>query len=204
MYRKTLIFAAPKKANIIKYFRKEHIYILPLLSIFVIHLLFLYHIITEEKNLVYASLFTMLIMFLVSIGYLYLFQKDKKLKLGAWYLVFAVMLGALATTYLYIGLGLSAVISSALVGVIGALVPKNFPSPHKGQSIRTAIYCGSFIGMGQAFLEHHYLFIAFAGLVSGIYFCISTNRLKGFGGKLGTLAFVGVAISYFLTYLFFK
>ncbi|MDT0295669.1 hypothetical protein ACFQ3R_06880 [Mesonia ostreae] len=151
----------------------------------------------------YASVFTSAILVLVSIGYLYLFQKDRKLKLGAWYLIIAVILGALATTYLYIGLGISAVISSALVGVLGGFVPKNFPFPHKGQSIRMAIYCGSFIGMGQAFLEHHYLFIAFAGLVSGIYFCISTNQLKGFGGKLGTLAFVGVAVSYFLTYIFF-
>ena len=141
----------------------------------------------------------MLITLLISVGYLYLFQKNKKLKFKDAYLIVAVVFGALSTAFLNI-----AVISSAAVGVLGSFFPENFPTKHKGISIRTAIYCGSFIGMGSILVNNHYLFIAFAGLISGIYFCITSNWLNGFGGKLGTLAFVGVAVAYFLTYIFFN
>lgn len=169
-----------------------------------IHLLFLYFIITEEKNHILASTLTMLITLLISVGYLYLFQKNKKLKFKDAYLIIAVVFGALSTAFLNIEMQLGAVISSAAVGVLGSFFPENFPTKKKGTSIRTAIYCGSFIGMGSILVNNHYLFIAFAGLISGIYFCITSNWLNGFGGKLGTLAFVGVAVAYFLTYIFFN
>jgi hypothetical protein len=85
--------------------------------------------------------------------------------------------------------------------LIGAFFPKNFSKEGLGNQIRAAIYCGSFIGMSQPLTEHHYAFIAFAALLSGLVYCCSGQILNGFGGKLGTLAFVGVALAIFLIYL---
>ncbi|WP_121665758.1 hypothetical protein [Mesonia aquimarina] len=156
----------------------------------------------EDKNSVYISLLTMFITLLMSIGYLYLFQKNKKIKLGNPLLILAVLIGALLTTYLNINLGLGVVIGSAAVGVMGSFIPKNWPKKNEGNQFQTAIYCGSFIGMCQPLTENHYVFIGFASILSGIMFCISLQNLNGFGGKLGTLAFVGVALAVFLTFIF--
>jgi len=165
-------------------------------------LLFTYHIITEDDNSTYISLLTMFVSLLMSIAYFYLFQKSKKIKITDLYLILAVLIGALLTTYLNITLGFGAVIGAAAVGFGGAFFPKNIPRIHKGKQIRMAIYCGTFIGMSLPLTENHYAFICFASILSGIVYCCSLQILNGFGGKLGTLAFVGVALATFSLYIF--
>lgn len=113
----------------------------------------------------------------------------------------AVLLGGLATTYINIDLGFGAVIGSAAVGLAGAYVPADFPEKGVGLQIRTGIYCGSFIGMSQVLTDYHYAFISFASVLSGIVFMCSGQILNGFGGKLGTLAFVGVSLAIFFLFI---
>lgn len=76
-------------------------------------------------------------------------------------------------------LGLSPVIASALVGLVGSFIP----------ILSAIIYIGSFAGMctpNHLIGPIHILAISFFG--SGIYL-ITKRRFEGLGGKMGAIAF---------------
>ncbi|MFC0521878.1 hypothetical protein ACFFGL_14370 [Mesonia maritima] len=144
----------------------------------------------------------MSLMLVISLGYFYLFQKNNSLKFGNWYLIIAVLLGALATTFVSLTLNFGTVIGASTIGLLGSFIPKNFFGKNEGKQLRTAIYCGTFIGMCQPLAENHYLLICFASFLGGIVYCLSLQNLNGFGGKLGTIAFTGVCLAIFSLYIF--
>ena len=67
-----------------------------------------------------------------------------------------------------------------------------------------AAYCGSFVGMSSPNVAGNMLFILFAGFVAGVLLVFSKNIFQGYGGKLGTIAFGGVALTYLVVFLFFR
>lgn len=93
----------------------------------------------------------------------------------------AVLLGAVTAYALSIDLGLGAVAASAAVGLIAALVSPKYAA---------AVYCGSFVGMASPFVFSQYWEILLAGVLGGIVFILVLNIFLGYGGKLGTIAFV--------------
>ena len=99
----------------------------------------------------------------------------------------AFSFGCLSTFYL----PFSAVLSSCLVGLIGSFFP--FPKEKRGD-FSAAIYSGSFAGMSSEFVFSHVGIIFAVSLFGGIIFTLLINRLKGIGGKLGTVAFLSVFI----------
>jgi hypothetical protein len=94
--------------------------------------------------------------------------------------------GAWATYVLSVELELGPVVASALVGLLGGLV-----LPAQG----AAIYCGSFAGMSSAALLANGVEMLAAGIVAGVVYVLANGTLSGFGGKLGTTAFVGTVVT---------
>lgn len=121
-------------------------------------------------------------------------KKLKKLKYSDWQINLinfsGVVIGAISTFVLNHDIGLGAVLAAGLVGIIGALI---FPS------YAAAIYCGAFIGMSSSEIFHGYIHVIIAAFVAAIVFLATKYVFTGFGGKLGTIAFIGVAISVVLS-----
>lgn len=95
-------------------------------------------------------------------------------------------LSALITYFLVQQFKLSAVIASALVGLLGAfLLPK----------LAVEIFCGSFVGMCSGAVIPKYFELTLAGAIAGLIFYLAKSFFAGFGGKLGTMAFLSVLIT---------
>ncbi|PZD77317.1 hypothetical protein [Mesonia sp. K7] len=122
-------------------------------------------------------------------------------RLSSKYIPFVVV-AALATTFLTLEFNFDTVTSSASVALLFCMLPFGKWLKINQKIIQTAAYTGCFVGMCFPFTPFHYLFIFFASLVSGIIFVLSPNVLQGFGGKLGSTAFSGIAMITFLIYLF--
>lgn len=95
-------------------------------------------------------------------------------------LFLAVFLGTVLTYSLSVYLELGAVVASSVVGILAAWL---FPP------LAAAAFCGSFAGMSSAMLLSFWP-MAGAGILAGVMYVASRDVLNGFGGKLGTIAFV--------------
>lgn len=94
--------------------------------------------------------------------------------------------------------GLSPVVASCIVGLLGALVGYFMNT----EDVAMVIFAGSFVGM-TTFSIASLPIILLAGLACGILYLLSEPFFVGYGGKLGAIAFISVAIV-FLTYWAFK
>jgi hypothetical protein len=56
--------------------------------------------------------------------------------------------------------------------------------------------------MSNAQVAHGFSFILAASIFTAIFLIVSKSLLNGVGGKLGTLAFLGVSLTYLLLYIF--
>ncbi|NHN48661.1 hypothetical protein G9464_13805 [Halostella sp. JP-L12] len=92
----------------------------------------------------------------------------------------AVVAGALVTYPLSVDAGLGPVVAAALVGIVAPFVT-DYDVP---------AYCGAFVGMASESLVG-YGGLALAAVVAGVAYVVSGDAFGGFGGKLGTVAFVG-------------
>ena len=117
-------------------------------------------------------------------------------------LVFFTAAGALITYYLNVEFKLGVVLAAGITGLISSALPYLNRRSDLLRELPVAIYCGAFAGMTAPFIAQGYLFIAAAGLFSGLILIISKNTLHGFGGKLGTIAFGGVSIIALILFLF--
>jgi len=97
-------------------------------------------------------------------------------------LLVAVMVGAVASEYLGVDLKLGAVLGSAIVGIVAALVIPDYAVP---------VYTGSFVGMASTRLLPGYAPLVTAAVVAGIIYVLTLTVFGGFGGKLGTIAATG-------------
>ncbi len=93
-----------------------------------------------------------------------------------------VMGGALLTFALSVDLGLGPVVAAALVGITATLILPRLDVP---------IYCGAFAGMACNSLLHGYGHMLLASALAGTVFLLAKPVFNGFGGKLGTIAYIG-------------
>ncbi len=105
----------------------------------------------------------------------------------------ATLTGGLATFYLGgldAGFGvIGPVIAASAVGFLGYKILQKFGLAE----LAPPMYCGAFIGMSSyAFFSLE--MIAAAGLVSAAVYILANDLYAGFGGKLGTIAFIGTAV----------
>jgi hypothetical protein len=94
----------------------------------------------------------------------------------------AVAAGAPVTRWLAVEAELGVVVASALLGLVAGLALPRYGVP---------AYCGSFVGMAGTEVLGSYATVTAAGLAAGVVFVLASGVFDGFGGKLGTTAFVG-------------
>ena len=107
-------------------------------------------------------------------------------------------LGALGTFQLQ-KMGISPVVASCCVGLIGALIGYGM----KNEDLTMVIFAGSFVGMTTVSIASLPIIII-AGLACGVLYWLTLPLFDGFGGKLGALAFISVAIVLLLFWMFRK
>ena len=98
----------------------------------------------------------------------------------------AVVIGGLITFYFSHDIGMGVVIASSLVGILAAMVAPEYS---------VAAYCGSFVGMSSNDLFFNYAEVVLASAVAGLVYVLTRDVFAGFGGKLGTIAFIGAALT---------
>ena len=94
----------------------------------------------------------------------------------------AVAVAGPLTYVLAVPLELGAVVASALVGLLAALTVGEQAAP---------AYCGSFVGMVSAAVLPTLAPVAAASAAAAVVFVCAKRVFNGFGGKLGTTAFLG-------------
>lgn len=97
-----------------------------------------------------------------------------------------VVVGALVAYVLSVDVGLGAVTASALVALVAALILPEHAVP---------IYCGSFVGMTSARLLISHGEVAIAGGIAATLYVLTACSYPGYGGKLGTIAFIGSVLT---------
>ena len=104
-----------------------------------------------------------------------------------------VTLGALAVQLAIRTAGMTAVQAAALVGVLAWLTGRlKLLSPR----VRPAsLYCGAFVGMTSSHVLPGLGWLTLAGILAGILYSLANHFCVGVGGKLGTVAFAGTAIT---------
>lgn len=100
----------------------------------------------------------------------------------------AVFIGGLITFYLSIDLGLGAVVAASVIGILADMVVPELGVP---------AYCGAFVGMSSNALFFSYTEVALASVIAGIVYVMTRDVFGGFGGKLGTIAFIGASLAGF-------
>ncbi|TRO63325.1 hypothetical protein [Christiangramia sabulilitoris] len=109
--------------------------------------------------------------------------------------------GAFITYLLNTELNTGAVLAAGVTGLFGSFLPFLNQRSQSFKNLPAAIYCGAFAGMTAEFLAEGFAFIILAGTFSGLLLIFSKETLNGFGGKLGTIAFGGVAAMTFILFL---
>lgn len=94
-------------------------------------------------------------------------------------------------------LQLSAVVSSALVGLFGSFITS--AKRPIINSCPAAIYSGSFAGMCSVEIIHSLPQLLGVSLIGGLIYLGLESLFKGIGGKLGTVAFTSVALVYLIS-----
>ncbi|QUO47653.1 MULTISPECIES: hypothetical protein [Halorubrum] len=94
----------------------------------------------------------------------------------------AVAAAAPVTYALSVEVGVGPVVASALVGLCAFLLSETYGAP---------AYCGSFVGMVTPAAGADIGPVVAAGLAAAVAFVAAKRAFNGFGGKLGTTAFVG-------------
>lgn len=112
-----------------------------------------------------------------------------------------VPVGAVSTYILNIHLELGPVLAASIIGVLASFIPEFYKKSVYLKQLPVALYCGAFVGMCGSNVAHSFWFVLIAGLVTAVFLVVSKSLFNGIGGKLGTLAFGGVALTSFLYFL---
>ena len=81
-----------------------------------------------------------------------------------------------------------------MVGILGAYIPQ-FISLPKAKDYAIPVYCGAFVGMSSALVLSNIWLVLLASVLAALLFVISKNIYLGVGGRLGTIAFMGVTLA---------
>ena len=143
-----------------------------------------------------------IILILLSLFYFKEVETEKgSFKFSDVLLVLASSMGAGITYWLNIQFDMGTVLAAGITGFTASLLPYLNRESNLLRSLPAPVYCGAFAGMTTPLVANGYFFILSAGLISGIILVMAKSSLHGFGGKLGTIAFGGVALVSFLIYM---
>jgi len=125
-------------------------------------------------------------------------MKSRKRMLTTILIIIGGCLGAIGTFQLQ-KMGLSPVVASCGVGLLGALIGYLM----KNEDLAMVIFAGSFVGMTTVSIASLPIMLI-AGLACGTLYVLTEPVFVGYGGKLGAIAFVSVAIVLALFMVFRK
>lgn len=100
----------------------------------------------------------------------------------------AFYLGCLSCYSLQVEGHLSSVAAAALTGFVGSFL--HFPKFFEKKNLHAAIYAGAFAGMCSRTILANHNDIMIISLIGAFLFVVSRSLGNGFGGRLGTIAFV--------------
>lgn len=80
------------------------------------------------------------------------------------------------------------VLAAAVTGFLGSFL--HFPKIYEKKGLHNAIYAGSFAGMCSEEIIHHPILLVPLSLIGTFFYLSTLSRANGFGGKLGTIAFL--------------
>ncbi|MBN7799585.1 hypothetical protein J0A67_01865 [Algoriphagus aestuariicola] len=176
---------------------KERKNILPsLLLLFAsIQCMFVGTIIFERANYLEVGTFTLIFVLILASHFQTYVCMKLRFEFDRWSVAIWVFFGSFATFGLR-QFGVETVLATALVGLFGALLQTAFKSNSNFRQVPSAIYCGAFISMTN--LTNDPGFILLASVFTCLLFFASKSILQGIGGRLGTMAFIGVVFAYFV------
>lgn len=125
----------------------------------------------------------------------------KKHKCEQILVLFWIPIGAVFCYSLTIYGGFDSVLSAGITGLLGSFLPTIKKQSIYLKKLPPAIYCGAFVGMSNVNVMPSICSIVFAGLFTGIFYLLFRNLFLGFGGRLGTIAFIGVMITLLIRWL---
>ncbi|MDQ9093024.1 hypothetical protein RC083_15695 [Pseudoalteromonas haloplanktis] len=99
--------------------------------------------------------------------------------------------GCMSCFILHTQFAIPAVIASCLTGLVGSFIP--FPKQYESHPC-AAIYAGSFAGMCSQGLISSYWELAIISFIGATLYVLTRKMFTGFGGKLGSIAFISVAL----------
>lgn len=166
--------------------------------LFIVQLLFLSLILKEIKNNYIASAFILTVIILLFYTYLKHLDHTEQTEYESFKVALWVPIAALGTYYLSNFLNLPPVLAGSSIGIIASFLPNIRKQSIYLQQLPTAIYCGAFVGMSSPLLAKDSFFVLTASVFTAVFLVVSKSILTGVGGKFGTLAFIGVLITYFL------
>lgn len=178
-----------------KIFRRLSFFILIL-----VQFVFLFAIFFDKTNAPLVLLFLGIISVLISLAYLKSPRQEERYFIKDLYLILFAVTGALSTFFINIELKFGPVIAAGFIGTLASFVPSINRKSKLLKEAPPAIYCGAFVGMTSASVAPNLKFILLAGIIAGSILILSKNIFNGFGGKLGTIAFGGVAITSAILY----
>lgn len=115
--------------------------------------------------------------------------------------LFWIPIGAIVCYSLTIYGGFDNVLSAGITGLLGSFLPAIKKQSIYLKKLPPAIYCGAFVGMSNVNVMPLNYSIVFAGLFAGLFYLLFKNLFLGFGGRLGTIAFIGVMITLLIRWL---
>ncbi|CAM3306227.1 hypothetical protein [Empedobacter stercoris] len=177
---------------------KRIIKFVTILIIFIIQFLFLFSIINEriEHDLVPYIIVAICLLLLIVYRKFPLHHHEYSFDRKT--LVLWIPIAAIITYLMNNKLGLGAVFSAGIIGTLGSFLTKLNPRSDYLKQVAGPIYCGAFIGMTSLDVEYVYWMIITAGIFTALLFFATKSLFVGVGGKLGTLAFIGVLLSMLL------
>jgi hypothetical protein len=89
----------------------------------------------------------------------------------------------------------SGVLSAAITGLLGSYL--HFPKLYEKKGLHGTIYSGSFAAMSTSAVVQEPSHLLLLCLICTVFYLVSKPHLNGFGGKLGTVAFLS-SIVFFL------
>jgi hypothetical protein len=106
-------------------------------------------------------------------------------------IVLYMIMGAVATYIIHHKSRLSAVESSAVIGLVaGLLLPMSYGA--SGNFLAVIMFCGSFIGMSSSDRLTNLSHVVGSGTIAAVFFIYTQNIFVGLGGKLGAIAFISI------------
>jgi hypothetical protein len=104
----------------------------------------------------------------------------------------AFLAGCMGCYYLQLHLNQSPVMASASVGFLGSHL--HFPKLYEKKGLHSAIYAGSFAGMYSTKILQHPFHLILLSVIGTLLYLIMKPHFDGFGGKLGTIAFISSVV----------